>query len=74
MTEPSSPEEEAPIQDGDKELEVDTDNSVAPVFPPDTPEEFNSQDGNAWPDRRKDGSSFEDVAFAPEPQLDEGAK
>jgi hypothetical protein len=72
MTESSSPEEEAPIQDGDKELEVDTDNSVAPVFPPDTPEGF--VEGDGWPEIHSDGSHFEDVAFAPEPQLDEGAK
>ena len=74
MTEPSSAEAEAPIEDGDEKLEVDTDNSEAPVFGPDTLHAFIPHDGEAWPDLRSDGGNFEDDAFLPEPQPDEGAK
>jgi hypothetical protein len=71
MTEPSSAEAEAPIEDiGDSPLpDENTDTSEAPVFEDDKLEDFNPHDNEGWPDQRPDGGNFEDVAFPP---LDEG--
>ena len=75
MTEPSSAEAEAPIEDGDSlPPEENTDTSEETVDENDKLDDFNPHDGEAWPDQRSDGGNFEDVAFPPEPQLDEGAK
>jgi hypothetical protein len=73
MTEPSSADAEAPIDDIGDELPTDenTDNSEAPVFEDDKLEDFNPHDNEGWPD---DPPRFEAVAFRPEPPLDEGVK
>jgi len=76
MTEPSSAEAEASIEDGDSLSEVEpTDFSAAPVFGVDKLDDFNPHDGEGWPDQRPDGGNFEDVAFPRSGlQLGEGAK
>jgi hypothetical protein len=73
MTEPSSAEAEAPIEDiGDSSPpDENTDAPEAPVFGEDRLEDFNPRDNEGWPDQRLEGGDFEDVAFPP---LDEGAK
>lgn len=70
MTEPSSAEAEAPIEDGDLLSEVKpTDFSGAPLFEDDKLEAFNSRDHQGWPDHRPgpEGGNFEDEAFPPQP-------
>ncbi len=69
MTDTSSAEAEAPIEDGDSlPPEENTDTSEAPAFEDDKLEDF--QPSTGWPD-----PGFEDVAFpASAPQPDEGAK
>jgi len=77
MTEPSSADAEAPIEDiGDSSpTDENTDTSDAPVFEDDKLEDFNPHDGEGWPDQRPDGGNFEDVAFPGSGlQLDQGAK
>lgn len=76
MTEPSSAEAEAPIEDGDSlPPEENTDTSDAPIFEDDKLDEFHSHDGEGWPDQRPYGGNFENVAFPRSGlQLDEGAK
>jgi hypothetical protein len=72
MTEPSSADAEARIEDiGDSPLpDENTDTSEGPVFEDDKLEDFNPHDNEGWPDQRPDGGNFEDVAFPPQP--DEG--
>ena len=77
MTEPNSAEAEAPIEPiGDSRVpDEDTDTSEAPVFEPDTLDDFKPHDNEGWPDQREDGGNFEDVAFPGSgSQLDEGTK
>jgi hypothetical protein len=73
MTEPSSADAEAPIEDfGDSPPpDENTDTSEETVDENDKLVDFNPRDGEGWPDQRQDGGDFEDVAFPP---LDEGVK
>jgi hypothetical protein len=73
MTEPSSAEVEAPIEDfGDSPPpDENTDTSEETVDENDMLYDFNPHDGEGWPDQRPDGGDFENVAFPP---LDEGVK
>jgi hypothetical protein len=71
MTESSSAEAEAPIEDGDSlPPEENTDTSEETLDEYDKLDDFNPHDGEGWPDQRPDGGNFEDVAFPPQP--DEG--
>jgi hypothetical protein len=73
MTEASSAEAEAPIHPIGDESPTD-ENTDAPeetLDENDKLEDFNPHENEGWPD---DPPRFEDVAFRPEPPLDEGVK